>query len=189
MTSRSVWMVGVNLLTALPTASRAQGPSYAVAKGSEVSFVAKITASSFVAKSEALSGSVDYDAKAAVVHSADLVVKADSFDTGVSMRNEHMRDKYLEAGKYPTIRFQLADTRVPATVGAKGQVQGTFVIKGAKKALPVELTLEEISAGGATVTARFKLNVTDYGIPQPRFTVVSMEPVVDVTVKLVLQAK
>jgi hypothetical protein len=43
------------------------------------------------------------------------------------------------------------------------------------------------SGGKLVVVSKFKLDIRDYGIPQPSFAVVKMEPVIDVTVNLVLK--
>src|SRR2546428_444304 len=106
--------IGIRVALAVLVTTSARAGSYKPAKGSEVTFVAKITASSFEAKSEALAGTVDFDAAGATVHSAAITVKADSFETGVGMRDGHMRDKYLEASKFPLIRLDLGEVKVPA---------------------------------------------------------------------------
>ncbi len=157
-----------------------------VAKGSEVSFVARITGSSFVAHSDALSGAVEYDAAARLLRHADLVVKADTITSGMGVRDDHMRDKYLEASRFPEIRFAAHEARLEPRAGAKGVVDGVFTIKGTQHPAKVEVTVDSVDGERMVVSAQFKLNVTDFGIPQPTFTVVKMDPVIDVTVKMVV---
>lgn len=166
------------------SSSQAVAATYTVAKGSHVSFDAKITASSFVAKSDALSGKVIYDPATSTLQEAHLAVKVDSLDTGMSLRNHHMRDKYLQASKYPQILLDVPKTTIAAKEGAEADIKGTFTIKGHKKTVPMHVRVDDASGGGMVITATLKLNVTDYGIPQPKFMVVKMDPVIAVTVNM-----
>ncbi len=156
-----------------------------VAPGSEVSFAAKITGSSFVGKSEAVSGTVDYDDATSNVRSATIVVLANSFKTGMDMRDEHTRDKYLEASKFPEIRFEVRGAKLAAAPGTRGTLDGTMIVKGSKRSVRAHVTVSG-TAAAPVVTATFPLNVTEFGIPQPRFAVVKMEPTIQVTAKIVL---
>lgn len=174
-------------LAAAGVAATASAATYEVAPGSEVQFVAKITATSFVAKSTALRGTVDYDG--AVIKAASIEVDATSFTTGMGMRDEHMRDNYLEAAKHPLILFKVESAKVAGDAGKVSGLAGKFVIKGVEKPVKIKIKIAEKSATGFTVLAKFKLDITDYGIPQPKFAVVKMEKVIQVTLKLVLKAK
>lgn len=179
-------LLGVMLLALIGAPRVSRAANLQVAKDTEVSFLAKITASSFVAKSTAVSGVVDYDASASAIKSATIKVKTDSFDTGMSLRNSHMRDKYLEAQKFPEIVFQVENAKVAAAAGSEGALEGFFTIKGVKKAAKIPVKVAENSGAKLVVTSSFPLNITDYGIPQPGFTMVKMETVINVTLKLVL---
>jgi polyisoprenoid-binding protein YceI len=154
--------------------------------GSEVTFNAKITGSSFVARTEAVSGTVDYDEAAGLVKTATLVVKADSFRTGMDTRDEHTRDRYLEAARFPEVKFELKDAKVSSRPGSEATVTGTMTIKGVKKSVQVKLAIAG-AASAPLVTATFPLNVTEFGIPQPKFAVVKMDPVIQVTAKIVFK--
>lgn len=174
-------------MTLLP--AQASGAQYEVGKASEVSFVAKITASSFIAKSEALSGTVEFDEAAGTISGGRIQVKADSFKTGMGLRDRHMRDKYLQAKKFPAIMLDLGASTIAGTAGSKGTIEGNFTIRGVKKPMKAAVVVSESLGGKIVVTAKFKLDITDYGIKQPGFAVVKMETVIDVTVELVLQRK
>ncbi len=173
-------------LAVLVLGHSAHAATYQVGKDSAVSFLAKITASSFVARSKALSGTVDYDEASGTVKAATIRVKADSFDTGMSLRNDHMRDKYLEAKKFPDIVFTLENGKVTATPGSESTLTGAFVIKGVKKPTTVKLEVKENAGGKLAASSAFKLDITEYGIPQPKFTMVKMETIIDVSLELVL---
>jgi polyisoprenoid-binding protein YceI len=175
------------LATLLATAASVRADDYVVDGDSEVEFLAKITASSFTAKSEKVSGKVKQDPATSALSGGELRVVAGSFETGMAMRDTHTRDKYLEAKKYPTIKLVITGGTVPAKAGAKGMLEGKFVIKGKERAVKLPVTVKEAAGGKLVVVSKFKLDIRDYGIAQPSFAVVKMEPVIDVTVNLTLK--
>ncbi len=158
----------------------------AVASGSEVSFLAKITGGSFVAKSEKISGSISVDRERKTL-SASVVVAAGSFSSGLRLRDNHMRDKYLEAATFQELVFDAAEQEVAMKAGASSRIKGTLTIKGVSRPVEVEVNFESVTEEGVVATARFPVDVTRFGIPQPSFAVVKMEPIVDATVRLVVK--
>lgn len=168
-------------------AAAANAAPFEVGKGSQVSFVAHITGGSFVAKSDSIKGTVDYDPNKKTLSGAEITADAASFETGMSLRDKHMRDKYLQASKYPAIIFKAAKDGLKFT-GEKAKLKGVFVIKGVEK--PVELDLQVKGSGpNFTADATFPLNITDYGIAQPKFAMVKMEPIIEISLNLVLSPK
>jgi polyisoprenoid-binding protein YceI len=172
-------------LLLLPTLAAAE--PYQPQAGSEVRFVAHITGGTFVARSETLSGDLEIDRTGKKLQKASLVIAADSFKSGLSLRDEHMRDKYLEAGRFPQIRFVVGEQPVDPTPGRTTRVEGKLTLKETTRPLAAEVKVESGAADEVTVTATFQVNVTEFGIPQPAFAVVKMNPVVDVTVRLALR--
>jgi polyisoprenoid-binding protein YceI len=180
------WMATC-MATLLAVAATARADDYVVGGDSEVEFLAKITASSFTARSEHVSGKVSHDQATSALSGGELRVKADSFETGMAMRDAHTRDKYLEAAKFPAIKLVITGGAVAAKAGARGTLEGKFVIKGKERAVKLPVTVKQAAGGKLVVVSKFKLDVRDYGIAQPSFAVVKMEPVIDVTVNLVLK--
>ena len=64
-----------------------------------------------------------------------------------------------------------------------------FVIKNVRRPTAVKLKVVEKKEGRIVVLSKFKLDVTKFGIPRPQFMVVKMDPVIQVTMKLVIQPK
>lgn len=169
-------------------AAHAHAAEYEIAKGSRVQFLAKITGGSFVATCDQLKGKVSYDETASRIKAADVSARVNAIDTGLSLRNDHMRNKYLQEERYPAIHFHIENAPIPAAPGTKGTVEGTFTIKDKTQHKSIELTVERAKAPKhLSVHSVFPLNILDYGIPQPTMAIVSMEPVIEVTVDLILQ--
>jgi polyisoprenoid-binding protein YceI len=77
---------------------------------------------------------------------AEFQVDLASIDTGIPLRNEHMRNNFLETGKYPTAIFKLKTLKTPVVLkpGQKTRVVaiGDFTVHGktVSKTVPVNLT-------------------------------------------------
>ena len=164
----------------------ARAGAWKVTEESKVTFLATITGGSFEAASTALSGEVAYDRATGKLEGGQVLLKADSFDSGLGMRDRHIRDKYLEAKKHPAITFRLKPAGAPVVPGKTAQVAGAFTIKGKTRDVTVPVAVQ--NAGAALVVkATFPIDVTEYGIPQPRYAVVKMEKIIQVTLQLSLQ--
>ncbi len=174
------------LATTLP--GTADAARYTVVKGSEVSFVAQITGSSFEAKTQTVSGKLDYDPATKVISKASIAADASSFKTGMGMRDKHMKNKYLKCEDHPVIQLKLENITIDSAAGAETEIEGTFIVLGKSKKVKMKTKISKSDANGITSESHFKIDITDFGIKQPKFAVVKMDTVVDVTVKLILKA-
>jgi polyisoprenoid-binding protein YceI len=115
-------------------------------------------------------------------------VKLDAFKTGIDLRDEHMKTKYLKVGEFPTATLTLAPTTLPSATGkVEVPFNGTLTIKGTEK--PVSGTLEAaLSPTEATGTAKMTIKLTDYPIDVPTYLGVTVAESVDVEVAFVAAA-
>jgi polyisoprenoid-binding protein YceI len=86
-----------------------------------------------------------------------LEVQTATIKTGLPLRDDHMKNKYMEVAKYP--KAYLRDV-----VGAAGKFKATLEAHGVKK--PVEGTYEIVNN---RVQAKFKINQTEFGIPKTKY--------------------
>ena len=95
-----------------------------------------------------------------------------SLDTGIGLRNQHMRDSYLETGKYPKATFQVQKL-TPMFKGPvkPGQVlvykaTGPFTLHGKtlEKTIPVSVINGDKSV---RIQSQFPVALADFGIPRP----------------------
>ena len=183
------WSLLVGLASLVGGASLGNAATYEVVEGSEVQFVAKITGSSFRAESSEIFGRVELDESGTRLVSASFRVKADSLDTGVSLRNQHMNENYLEVQEFPWITFEASDLPVASGGGESSEVVGHWLLHGVRREATLKLVVKKRSETELVLGTAFVLNILDYGIKQPRFTVVKMKPVVKVKVSLVLRKR
>ncbi len=97
------------------------------------------------------------------------------FKTGFALRDEHMRDRYLEVAKFPEAKLVL-DAWSPSP--NKTAWSGNLTLKGVTK--PVSGTAN-YSEG--KVHAEFVVNVSDYPISVPSYLGVTMAKEVTVSVE------
>jgi hypothetical protein len=103
---------------------------------------------------------------------AELKVPLSSLKTGISLRDEHMREKLLEK-QYP-------DILVTDIAASNGKGTANISIKGVKK--PIEFTYKD--AGDGTAEATFPLNLPDFKIEGISFKGVGVEDKVEVIAKI-----
>ena len=116
-----------------------------------------------------------------------IIVPLAKLDTKISLRNDHMRNKYLEVGTYPNAELTVArgSLKFPA-VGAssQGDATGTMKIHGKEKQVTFHYAAGN-SGGKITVKGSVHLNINDYGIVIPSYAGVTMKPDLDVEVSFV----
>ena len=113
-----------------------------------------------------------------------------SFDTGISMRDRHMKEKYLEVGKFKRATLKFVNAKLPADILQKGgeiQVPATLNLHGLEK--PVQVTMTFKSAGDKILSSsRFKLKLSEYAIEIPTFSGITVADEVEITADTEVQA-
>ncbi len=187
------------LLTAIAVSARAE--EFVIRPGGESKavFASHATMESFEGRTSKVSGVISGD-PAGVGDSVGVRVEVDlaSLDTGIAMRNRHMRENHLETDRYPTAVF--AGARVASPAGAKlepGQpttfeIEGTFSLHGVSRRLRTKVEVTLVDAGGARALrfrATFPVALSDYAISRPQFLFLRLADVQQVTVSGVATPK
>lgn len=108
-----------------------------------------------------------------------ITVPLKNLTTGIGLRDKHMREKYLEVGKYPdaVLTVSRASLKVPGAGDATGNVK----LHGKAKDLPFHYDTRR-DGQVIKVTGSLRLNMKDFGIEVPTYMGVTVKPDVDVTV-------
>ncbi len=120
--------------------------------------------------------SVDPENTAAGV-SGRLQVDLRNIETGIGLRNRHLRENHLHTDDYPYAYFELtrvnglpAQLELGKTVAATAS--GNFYIHGGYRQITADLEvtrLGEADGGeGLRIRARFSLNLEDFNIERPK---------------------
>ncbi len=102
--------------------------------------------------------------------------------TGIDLRDRHMRDRYLEVGKFPNAELTVDRKVLKLSGDASADAPATLKIHGQSRAVTIHYTSH---ANGAAfqVTGSVHIDMTDYGVEQPSYLGVKVKPDVDVSVR------
>jgi polyisoprenoid-binding protein YceI len=90
-----------------------------------------------------------------------LVVDVASLDTGIRMRDDHLRGPdFLDAGRFPEAAFVVTGARAR---GPEWLVEGRLALRGVVRALGVPITLD-VGPGGLRVAGEVTLSRREFGI-------------------------
>ena len=110
-----------------------------------------------------------------------------SLDTGIDKRNEHMKVKYLEVEKYPEARLALTEVNFPnpAPSGEFSDIpvsfKGNLTLHGVTR--PIEGNSKVGGSGGKIkVVANFETKISDYKMPVPSFSGITVADKVQIEI-------
>ena len=145
------------------------------------------------ADTKKISGTIEGDPANLAAATVTLTVDTASIDSGMKLRDDDMRETYLETKKYPTATFKSTGVTGAASI-APGQsadlkVAGDLTLHGVthRIVVPVHLTLE--SPQRAHLTSKFTIRMTDYNVTVPQKLVLSVANEVDVKFDLIANVK
>lgn len=123
------------------------------------------------------------------VENADTVAgtfeaQMDDFVTGLSLRDKHMKEKYLETKKYPKAVLALAPLK--PDYGKEQDFTGKLTLHGVTKDIKGKVTAVKLDKG-VQAKGEFGVVLEDYGIAIPSYAGVTVAK--DVTISFELVAK
>jgi polyisoprenoid-binding protein YceI len=178
------------LLAALATPASAL--TWRVGEGSEAAFLSQATLESFEGRTDQVRGHIALPADR-LVGPLDLRIEVDlaSLDTGIGMRNRHMRERHLETDEHPLAVFTGQEATFASSpelaVGRPVEVTvaGQFALHGVTRPLTVTATVSLAADATLTATASFAVKLSDHDIGRPRFLLLRLADEQQVTVRIV----
>lgn len=155
-------------------------------KGS-VEFLSKAPLNEFVGKSAHLNGLVNLEENL-----LDFYVDLNTLNTGIGLRDRHMRENYLETKKYPYAEFTGKINAIPTLENGQSRsvtAKGKFKIHGVEKEIEVPGKLTAISKNELQLDASFKVLLSDYNIDIPKVVFYELAEEQEVTIKAILNSK
>lgn len=115
--------------------------------------------------------------------SGDIQFEVATLDTGISLRDEHMKNKYLEVAKYPQATLTLKKLAWQKK-SEELKLQGQLTLHGEKH--PLEDGTLKIKVDGKNVTAEaeFEISLHDYKIEIPSYAGIKVADKVKVSVQI-----
>lgn len=111
----------------------------------------------FTGQTHDVTGSVTFD-PSAKTGSGKIVINLASLDTGIALRNEHMRSEmWMDTEKFPNATFET--TSVRHLKGDKYEVSGKLTLRGVTRNLKTQVTVRYLKESESTRKAMFMGNV------------------------------
>lgn len=109
-------------------------------------------------------------------------VDLSSLDTGIGMRDRHMKEIYLEVEKFKTARILFKDAKIALEKlksGAETKISALLDLHGQLKPVEVAMTLSKKGDVVASASV-FKLKLSEYGIAIPKYAGITVADEVEV---------
>ena len=127
----------------------------------------------FNATTTAVSGTLSVESLKPARLGGEVAVDLRAIDTGIALRNEHLREKYLETAKgegYDKAVLSgilLADPDSETFTGSSA-FTGTLLLHGVKHDVAGKVDIRP-EGSGRRVRAEFPLTLTDFGVTPPEY--------------------
>ena len=136
-------------------------------------------------------------AKGQVIIDNDNVTGTVTFDmtsltTGISLRDQHMKEKYLDTPKFPessltVLKLDLSKDILTKSSGEqKTTFTGELTLKGVTKTINGEMTISK-SENTYSVTSEFKIHLPDFNVDIPKYMGITIAEDVTVNVESTLE--
>lgn len=115
----------------------------------------------------------------------DIKFKLSTLTTGIDLRDEHMKTKYLQVGEFPEAVLTFKDFVLPAAWSVKNpkivnsSFKGILKLHGVEKDLTGNFTIEDSTFKSF---AKFDVKLSDFKIDIPNYLGVKVADVVNVVV-------
>ncbi len=110
-----------------------------------------------------------------------VIVPLSGLQTGISLRDRHMREKYLEVDKYPDAVLSLpwSSVKLPEDGRtAEATAPGTMALHGKTHDVQVRYRLAR-SGNSYQVSGDIALDIRDYGIEIPSYFGITVQPEIE----------
>lgn len=167
------------------------GEMFTIVQGSSsnhVTFTSEAPLEEIVGKTNVVTGFVMLP-DGSTQGNAEIHVDLASLDTGMSLRNKHMRDNHLETDKFPEAVFKLTSLDIPGETLADGQktavnVTGTLMMHGVSREIN-PISWLTVNGDELLVESKFSVKLQDFNITRPEFLVMKLAEEQRIDVKLV----
>lgn len=154
-------ITALSILAVLSASAFAAPVTFKVGAGRQTQQIATVESvtdfETFTGRTDKVTGSMIFD-PAKKTGSGKITVDVASIDTGIDLRDEHMRgEMWLNTAKFASIIFET--TGVRHISGDLYAVSGKFTMKGVTKTITTRATVKHLKQSEATQKAGFKGDV------------------------------
>ncbi|MEP7305790.1 MAG: YceI family protein [Acidobacteriota bacterium] len=183
MNSAVLLLTALALILSAPALST-RGDTYRVSDA-EVTVICPLTVGgSFEARTRDIHGDVAPGAEAPGTVTGAIRVNLQSLETGIALRDRHMRSNYLEVDKGSDFAVSTVDDIYLDAVHGKSTFRAILTLHGHRQEVK---GAAEVSprGGGFRVRAEFPIRVSDFQIPTPTYLGIGVRDEIRVKVSFV----
>jgi polyisoprenoid-binding protein YceI len=100
--------------------------------------------------------------------SGTIIVDLDKLDTEIELRDEHLKENYLETKKFPEAKLVLKPFEIKSGESLNKKVMATLELHGEKKDMEIELEVTR-DKQLISVEGEFSIKLSDHKIELPSF--------------------
>ena len=138
---------------------------------------------SFEAKTKTVSGEVASAPNASGTVGGSIKVDLQTLETGIGLRDRHMRENYLEVNKGPEFSVATIEGIKIDRKDGRTSFNGTLLLHGQRKEISGTAELKDQN-GHIRVQAQFPLSVSQFAIPKPTYLGVGVKDEIEVKVTM-----
>ena len=170
-----------------------QGTELHVKQGSKnhVEFISDAPFGKFSGVTDNIDGYMYWDGNNYTTNSSFYFeVDLKTLDTGIGLRNRHMRENYLQTDKFPDASFKGKITNVtPAAQGSFNvDAEGEMFIHGITKYIKISGVLTKSNNSDYSIKTNFNIKLSSYNIEIPSIMMVKLSEVVELQLNFNLLA-
>jgi len=110
-----------------------------------------------------------------------------SLDTGIDLRNDHMKNRYLEVGKFPKAELEIKEINLskefnPKSFKVAGPFNGVLQLHGVSHPVSGKINLK-VEEDELEVECEYSLSIADFKIQRPSYANISMTDDVKINAK------
>jgi polyisoprenoid-binding protein YceI len=155
--------------------------------GAEVVVVCPLTVGgSFEARTKSISGEVAASAAEPGSFTGAVRVDLQTLETGIAVRDRHMRDTYLEVEKGPEFAVATVDQIRVEKLDGKSTFKGTLLLHGQRQEVTGTADLQQRD-GRIRVQAQFPIKVSAFQIPKPTYLGVGVRDEIQIKVVMTVE--
>ena len=165
--------IAVSVVAGAVAIEAAEPASWRIALGDLRITVPLRPGGAFEARTASLAGTLALASAQPVVLAGELSVDLATIDTGIALRNRHLRENYLELSKGAGFdKAVLTQIRLSEASGegfeGRSVFEGTLRLHGVSRGVTGSAEIRR-EAAGLRVVATFPLTLTDFGIEPPQY--------------------
>lgn len=118
-----------------------------------------------------------------------FIVDLGSLDSGIEMRDAHMKEKYLEIEKFPTAKLTIETINIEGNIlknfnKTNIPFTGVMNLHGKEKAVSGTAELKSQAKDDVKVIAKFKIKSSDFNIEIPSFAGITVADEINLEVEM-----